>query len=203
MSKAELETRASWLHRLCERLRLLPRLDSDALGVEPPPGAGPLPQGAEVRDDNRKDTVALATEIAERGFQWRDEESRRLADRATSLLSAASVVIGLGTAFAQSELVSTPSRVLLMAALAVYLLLALIMVLVLRPRPLSRDSGYAVKWVWKDTVSLHRRHQEALLNRVRELDALTQAKACMVVIGAALLASEVLLLTLAIVLELW
>jgi hypothetical protein len=151
------------------------------------------------------ETLALATEIAQRGFEWRDEETRRLADRANLLLSAASVVIGLGTAFAPSQpgfAANSFAKALLIMALFFYLILAVLMILALRPRPLPRDSGYAVEWVWMDRASLHRWHQCAQLERVRKLDTVTREKACMVAIGAVLLLLEVLFLTGAILLGL-
>jgi hypothetical protein len=196
-----------WLIRVCEYFRLLEKLDRVS-DLKPPPGARALTQDEKLGKSplgTNLDTLTLATEIAQRGFEWRDEETRRLADRANLLLSAASVVIGLGTAFAPSQrgfAANSWAKALLICALFFYLILALLMILALRPRPLPRETGYAVEWVWNDKASLHRWHQCALLKRVRQLDTITTTKACMVAIGAVLLAAEVLSLTLAILLGL-
>ena len=88
---------------------------------------------------------------------------------------------------------------LLVGALIAYAPLAILMVLALRPRPLPRETGYAVDCEWSEVASLHRRHQKALRERAQQLDDVTKAKAQLVTIGAALLAVEVSLLTLAIV----
>jgi hypothetical protein len=191
------------LGRLYRRLRHLPkpkdRQREIPLGVirgltaNEKEGKSPINAGLPV--------VTLMTEIAEHGFQWRDEETRRLADRANLLLSAASVVLGLSTAFGKADFsASTRARELFIGALVVYVILAALMVLALRPRPLSRDTGYAVDWLWKDTISLHRRHQIEVCNRVKELDGMTRRKALMVVWGAFLLVVEVGLLTVALIL---
>lgn len=66
-------------------------------------------------------------------------------------------------------------RALLVAALLSYIPLAVLMVLAfaLHPRPLPRQTGYAVDFVWNDAVSLLRRHHEALRNRALALDRST------------------------------
>jgi hypothetical protein len=136
-----------WFLQLCERGRILPRLESDKHGGTPL-GARPLTQDEEAGKSpvaTDPAALALATDIAQRGFQWRDEETRRLADRAGLLLSAASVVIGLATAFGGAGFATNAyTKGLLIAAFGVYVILALLMVLALRPRPLRRDTGYAV-----------------------------------------------------------
>jgi hypothetical protein len=191
-----------WFLQLCERVRILPRLESDKHGGTPL-GARPLTQDEETGKSpvaTDPAALALATDIAQRGFQWRDEETRRLADRAGLLLSAASVVIGLATAFGGAGFATNVyTKGLLIVAFGVYVILALLMVLALRPRPLRRDTGYAVDWVWTDKDSLHRKYQEEVRDRVKELDRITKTKACMVTIGAGLLALEVPLLTLALI----
>jgi hypothetical protein len=88
---------------------------------------------------------------------------------------------------------------LLVGALVAYAPLAILMVLAIRPRTLPRDTGYAVDCEWREVTSLYRRHHRALRERAQQLDDATKAKAVLVTIGAALLAVEVSLLTLAIV----
>jgi hypothetical protein len=88
---------------------------------------------------------------------------------------------------------------LIVGVLVAYAPLAILMALALRPRPLPRETGYAVDRVWSEVASLHRRHQKALHERAQQLDDATKAKAQLVTIGAALLAVDVSLLTLAIV----
>ena len=46
--------------------------------------------------DGSSDLAALATDIAQRGVEWRDLESRRLADRAAGLLAAATLLMPPG-----------------------------------------------------------------------------------------------------------
>jgi hypothetical protein len=43
-----------------------------------------------------EEVLQLVTDIASRGVEWRNAESQRLADRAASVSTAASVVLGIG-----------------------------------------------------------------------------------------------------------
>jgi hypothetical protein len=145
------------------------------------------------------EALDLATEIASRGVDWRDNESQRLADRAATVLTTASVVLGIGGGLVARGSTSLWVDVPLVSALIVYVLLAILMFIALRPRPLPRQTGYAVRYTWSDVASLHRRYHQALLERAEELDRTVRAKARLVVVGAGLLAMEVVLLTFAIV----
>lgn len=145
------------------------------------------------------DLLRLRMDVAQRGVDWRDAESQRLADRAATLLGVGSISLSIGAGFAQGG--GSASGGWLVAALIIYITFAALVLLALRPRPMPRSTGYAVQDDFQDAQELYAIHLTRLLERGETLDHMTLWKARLVTASALLLMLEITLLVSAIMLS--
>ena len=150
-----------------------------------------VPSGWHPDSGDGTDLPSLITGIAQRGFEWRDTESRRLADRAAGLLSAASVVLGLGAGLATTQATNAAPTLPVAVGVFFYVGTVTTCLLALYSRPLGRTTGYAVKYDWTDSAALHRFHQLQILARVGHVDQRTSRNARLIFCGYLLLVGEV------------
>jgi hypothetical protein len=158
-----------------------------------------VPRGWHTASGDGTDLPSLITDVAQRGFEWRDTESRRLADRAAGLLSAASVVLGVGAGLATTQVANAAPMVPVAVGVLFYLGTVFTCLLVLYSRPLGRTTGYAVEYDWTGSAALHRFHQLQILARVGHIDQRTSKNARLLFWGYLLLAGEVVAIAAAFV----